>query len=97
MKYQIKFPKRSLAKKFENRLKKIPSKNIRNKIKEKILSLADNPRPQGEPKIKPPIKLYGYVAQYRLRIGDYRILYDVDDKKRIVWIYYLRKRNERTY
>lgn len=97
MKYQAKFPTQSLVKKFENRPKKIPSKNIQNKIKDKILTLAGNPRPQGKPKIKPPIKLYSYVAQYRLRIGDYRVLYDVDDKKGIVWLYCLRKRNERTY
>jgi len=37
-----------------------------------------------------------FTAQYRLRIGDYRVLYDVDDERRIVWILALRKRGERT-
>jgi mRNA-degrading endonuclease RelE of RelBE toxin-antitoxin system len=47
--------------------------------------------------LKPPVFVYQFAAQYRVRVGDYRILYDVDDKQRIVWIFALRKRNERTY
>lgn len=97
MKYEVKFPASSVAKKFQKTLNRISSKEVQQKIKEKVLSLADNPRPYGEPKIRPPVEVYNYVAQYRLRIGDYRVLYDVDDKKRRVWIFALRKRNERTY
>ena len=97
MRYEVKFPTSSVAKKFKKTLANISPKEIQDDIKEKILALADNPRPYGEPKIKPPVEVYNYVAQYRLRIGNYRVLYDVDDKKRIVWILALRKRNERTY
>jgi len=97
MRYEVKFPSNSIAKKFENALNDISSKELQNKIREETLSLADNTRPYGEPKIKPPLEVYSYVAQYRLRIGNYRVLYDVDDKRRIVWILALRKRNERTY
>ncbi|MCX5666696.1 MAG: type II toxin-antitoxin system RelE/ParE family toxin [Candidatus Omnitrophica bacterium] len=60
-------------------------------------ALADNPRPHGEPRIKPPIDVYNYAAQYRIRIGDLRVLYDVDDKTRTVWVLALRKRDESTY
>ncbi len=49
------------------------------------------------PKIKPPLFVYQCAAQYRLKIRNYRVLYDVDDKERIVWIFDVRKRNERTY
>ncbi len=97
MRHEVKFPTSSAAKKFNKALADISPKEIQDDIKEKILSLAGNPRPYGEPKIKPPVEVYSYVAQYRLRIGNYRVLYDVDDKKRIVWILALRKRNERTY
>ena len=64
---------------------------------EGIEGLADDPRPAGEPKIKPPLIVYQYTAQFRLKIGNYRILCDVDDRRRIVWFFDVRKRNERTY
>ena len=97
MGYVIKFPSNSLAKKFTKALGGVSPKELQNRIKEKMLALGDNPRPYGEPKIKPPIEVYNYVAQFRLRIGNYRVLYDVDDKRKTVWIFALRKRNERTY
>ena len=53
--------------------------------------------PKGEPKIKPPLEVYSFTAQYRLTIGNHRVLYDVDDDTKTVWILALRKRNERTY
>lgn len=64
---------------------------------EAVEGLSACPRPAGEPKIKPPLVVYGFTAQYRLRVRNYRVLYDVDDKNRIVWIFDIRKRNERTY
>lgn len=97
MKYEVKFPSGSIEKKFLKILKSISPRQIQEQIKNKVLSLADNPRPYGEPKIKPPLEVYNYVAQYRLRVGNYRVLYDVDDKRKIVWIFALRKRNEKTY
>lgn len=97
MKYAIKFPSKSIANKFKTKLKTISPKKLQDKILIEIKKLETNPRPHGEPKIKPPIHLYKYVAQYRLRIGDYRVLYDVNDKRKIVWILYLRKRDKRTY
>ena len=64
---------------------------------EAIEGLAENPRPLGEPKIKPPLIVHRFTAQYRLRVKDYRVLYDVDDTRKTVWILALRRRNERTY
>lgn len=97
MKYAVKFPGKSIEKKFLKFLNGISSKQLQDRIKEATLSLAAKPRPYGEPKIKPPIEVYNYIAQYRLRVGNYRILYDVDDKTKTVWILAIRKRNERTY
>ena len=55
-----------------------------------IYYLRENPRPAG---IK---KLTGHEA-YRIRIGDYRVLYTVDDKLKEVRVEAVRKRDERTY
>ena len=97
MKYKVRFPNKTLAKRFQKELKHIAPIGIQNEIVKKVLSLANNPRPYGEPKIKPPVEVYSFVAQYRIRVGQYRVLYDVDDKKKIVWIFAIRKRDERTY
>jgi len=97
MRYKVKFPTSSLAKKFTKALKIVSPKELQKEIKEKVLALGDNPRLHGEPKIKPPVEVYSYVAQFRLRISNYRVLYDVNDKHRTVWVFALRKRNERTY
>lgn len=96
MKYSVRFPSESVQKKFHKTLEVIPPR-IQDEIMEGIEGLADCPRPAGEPKIKPPLIVYQYAAQYRLKIRNYRVLYDVDDKQKIVWIFCVRKRNERTY
>lgn len=99
MKYTCCFPNSSIEKKFQKILLNIPGTQIREEIMHRIEQLADNPRPFGQKpfkQLKPPIQIYQLAAQYRLRAGDYRILYDVDDAKKIVWILALRKRSERT-
>ena len=96
MKYSVRFPSETIQKKFHKALEMILSK-IQDEIMEGIEGLAENPRPAGEPKIKAPLIVYQYAAQYRLKIRNYRVLYDVDDKQRTVWIFDVRKRNERTY
>ena len=100
MNYQVFFPSVSIEKKFGQVLSQIPQKKIRQEIMRHVESLAGNPRPfEGKlfKKLKPPVALYQLTAQYRLRVGDYRILYDVDDSQRKVWILALRRRSEKTY
>ncbi len=100
MKYKVKFPNHSLEKSFEKVLLKIHPISLQEEIMQEVQKLADNPRPFGEKafkKLKPPIQLSRYTAQYRLRIGDFRVLYDVDDEKKIVWVLVLRRRSEKTY
>ena len=65
-----------------------------------IEALGNDARPYREKKFKKlevPINIYKFAARYRIRIGDYRVLYDVDDKKKTVWILKLKRRNEKTY
>jgi len=47
--------------------------SAREKIHKQILSLEDNPRPFGCKKLKE-------TEYYRLRSGDYRIIYSITDK-----------------
>jgi mRNA interferase RelE/StbE len=54
-------------------------KNIIPVIKTAIAGLADNPRPFGYKKLK------GEEA-YRIRVSDYRIIYEIDDRKIIVTV-----------
>ena len=96
MLYDVRFATSSIEKKFNKYLLKIPGETQR-KIIQDVKNLAQNPRPFAFKKIKPPIELFQFVAQYRIRIGDYRVLYDIDDTQRIVWIFAARKRDEGTY
>jgi len=69
--------KASAGKEFEA----VGSKADRQRIVSKIQTLATNPRPQGSE------KLAGHTDRYRLRQGNYRIVYLIDDENRTVTIF----------
>lgn len=58
-------------------LSKLPTK-ANNRIIKSILELADDPRPSGS------VKLKGSSENWRIRIGDYRVIYAIDDEVMIV-------------
>lgn len=62
--------------------------DIRNRMIEKIVLLAEEPRPQGA------IKLKGYDNEYRIRIGDYRVRYEVNDEEYIVILLHCKHRRD---
>ena len=66
--------KKSAAKELEL----LPRKILEN-ITKAIYDLGENPRPRGCKKLKGSHSIY-----WRIRIGDYRVLYTVDDVIRIV-------------
>lgn len=66
--------------------------NEARRIKETIKKLEQEPRCQGTIKLE-----NAPVASYRYRVGDYRILFDIDDKTKIIEILDIRKRTESTY
>jgi len=74
--YKI-FLKSSAAKELEA----VGSKEDRRRIVEKIAGLAVNPRSQKTE------KLAGYDDRYRIRQGQYRIVYFIDDSRREVTIF----------
>jgi mRNA interferase RelE/StbE len=59
-----------------------------NRIDRKILVLAENPRPAGCKKLK------GYKDQWRVRVGDWRVVYIVDDTAKLVSVTRIAHRRE---
>ena len=57
-------------------------------IAERLLALEQNPRPRGVRKLR------GRAEEYRLRVGDYRVLNVVDDAAQVVEVIALRHRRE---
>lgn len=71
----------------EKQLENIPSSD-QKKIVKKAEKLADNPFPSGHEKLK------GEDHLYRIRQGDYRILYSVFEKKLLILIVKIGHRRE---
>jgi mRNA interferase RelE/StbE len=65
--------------------KKLP-REVQVRISRRIDTLAERPRPDG---VK---KLEGEGCLYRVRIGDYRIIYSIEDKLLLVLVLTLDKR-----
>jgi mRNA interferase RelE/StbE len=74
MQYRI-----ELARKAQKFLAKLPE-NIRHQIRDKIDSLEVNPRPHGCK------RLQGRKDLYRVRTGDYRIIYTIKDNQLLVFV-----------
>ena len=72
MSYQIVIPKPA-----QKQLDSI-SKIERDRLILTLRSLAKDPRPNGVKKLK------GYDNTYRVRVGDYRIIYEIKDRELIV-------------
>lgn len=58
------------------------------RILETVESLADNPFPLQHR------KLHGVESSYRIRVGDYRVIYQVNLEEKLVVIYHVRHRKE---
>jgi len=62
----------------EKSLSTLPNK-IHDKIIQKIIDLSNEPRPRNSKKLE-------FLNYYRIRSGDYRILYIINDDKNIIEI-----------
>ena len=81
MKYEIR-----IVPSAEKEMDKLPAP-IHTRISKRILSLEDSPRPRGA-------KRLSGREEYRLRVGDYRVLYTIDDKMCEVTVVAIRHRRE---
>ncbi len=54
--------------------------DVQNWLRPKIRALAEDPRPSGV------IKLKGYRGQYRIRVRNYRVVYEIKDDILVVTV-----------
>lgn len=60
-----------------------------SRIRSRIFALEENPRPPGVKKLKGSL--------HRLRAGDWRVLYAIEDMAKKVVVLHVLRRSERTY
>ncbi len=58
------------------------------RVVRKLESLASNPRPAGCQKLK------GHKDQWRVRVGDWRVVYIIDDKAKLISVTRVAHRRE---
>lgn len=63
-----------ISKSVQKQINQLPA-SIKTKVQDKIVLLKSESRPSGV------VKLKGYDNQYRLRVGDYRIRYEIFDEE----------------
>lgn len=71
----------------EKESQKIEKKSLR-RIVASIKTLSENPF---SPRSK---KLIGSDSHYRLRVGQYRVLYEIDSKNKVITIFRIRHRKD---
>ena len=76
-----------LKKSVEREIRKIPEKHIR-RIIEALDTLGEEPRPKQSRKLKDTERTY------RLRVGDYRIIYQIDDEYKEIIVFHIRHRKD---
>jgi mRNA interferase RelE/StbE len=80
--------RRELTKRAQRDLDKLCDDDL-ERVVAAVWGLRENPRPHGAKKIRGPI--------YRIRVGDWRIVYAVFDKDRLVIVGKVARRSKRTY
>jgi mRNA interferase RelE/StbE len=74
-----------------DRLKQRIRKKDFERLRDAIRGLADEPRPHGVRKIK------GAEKAYRIRVGNYRVVYEIYDSEKLVLLLQIGRRAETTY
>jgi mRNA interferase RelE/StbE len=77
----------TLKRSVEKDLRALSKKTILRVLK-RIEQLKDDPRPRQS------IKLTGAERLYRIRVGDYRVIYEIDDNEGQIAIIYVRHRRD---
>lgn len=76
-----------LTSKAKKQLSGLPE-SVQKRIDRRLLALADNPRPPG---VK---KLHAQEDRYRIRVGDYRVIYTIEDDVLLVLVLEVANRRE---
>jgi mRNA interferase RelE/StbE len=80
-------PKVFLESSVEKDLRRLSSK-VHDRVLAAVQKLADNPRPVG------CRKLSGAANDWRIRVGDYRVIYEINDATQTVMVNRVRHRRE---
>jgi mRNA interferase RelE/StbE len=76
-----------ISKSVQKQIDNLPN-DVSDRVLEKIQNLALEPRPDGV------VKLKGLDNEYRIRAGDYRVRYEVDDENQLVQILQCKHRKD---
>ena len=68
-------------------LRRLPP-NIERRLRSAASGLSVNPRPSGVRKLR------GYEREYRIRVGEYRLVYEIEDALRLVVILHISHRRD---
>ena len=79
-----------LAPTAQRELRRLP-RQVAARLGGQIESLSTNPRPHGARKVR------GQESAWRIGIGSYRVIFDIDDDHRLVVILKVDRRSETTY
>lgn len=61
---------------------------IKRRVSAAIDSLQENPRPRGVRKLR------GHESLYRIRVGSYRVVYEIDDEAELIVVTRIRHRRD---
>jgi mRNA interferase RelE/StbE len=61
---------------------------VKQRISDAVVELEKNPRPSG------CVALKGYKSTYRIRIGKFRVIYEVQDKVLLILVIRIAKRED---
>jgi mRNA interferase RelE/StbE len=76
-----------IARSVQKQIEALPSE-VGDRVIEKIVQLKETPRPSGA------VKLKGFDCEYRIRVGDYRVRYEIDDKTQAILILQCKHRRD---
>ena len=76
----------SINRRAQKQINRLPAE-IRQRVRRSVLDLAQNPRPAGTRRLQGR-------AGWRIRIGDYRAIYEIDDERRVIEVLNVAHRRE---
>jgi len=77
----------TLARSARKELERFPA-SISDRILDRVEMLQENPRPSGVTKLR------GEKNLWRIRVGDYRVIYSIDEAHRVVDVSVIRHRRD---